>query len=94
MIKVYSLSSVLPGLPNLHFICEHVHCPSCSGSLVVKKVKTRSVFIAGYGSVKVKEYMKQCRSCYAWHGNSKVNKDLIYLPEEIALIENLSNQAY
>jgi len=28
------------------------------------------------------------------HGNSKVNKDLIYLPEEIALIENLSNQTY
>ncbi len=28
------------------------------------------------------------------HGNSKVNKDLIYLPEEIALIENLSNQIY
>ena len=28
------------------------------------------------------------------HGNSKVNKDLKYLPEEIALIENLSNQKY
>ncbi len=28
------------------------------------------------------------------HGNSKVNKDLLYLPEEIALIENLSNQKY
>ncbi len=28
------------------------------------------------------------------HGNSKVNKDLIYLPEEIALIENLSNHIY
>jgi hypothetical protein len=28
------------------------------------------------------------------HGNSKVNKDLLYLPEEIALIENLSNHQY
>jgi len=28
------------------------------------------------------------------HGNSSVNKDLMYLPEEIALIENLSNQHY
>jgi hypothetical protein len=28
------------------------------------------------------------------HGNSSVNKDLLYLPEEIALIENLSNHKY
>ena len=28
------------------------------------------------------------------HGNSNVNKDLLYLPEEIALIENLSNHQY
>ncbi|MBA7581386.1 hypothetical protein ES708_23288 [subsurface metagenome] len=28
------------------------------------------------------------------HGNSNVNKDLLYLPEEIALIENLSNHKY
>jgi len=28
------------------------------------------------------------------HGNSRVNKDLLYLPEEIALIENLSNNNY
>ena len=68
----YSLSSVLPGLPNLHFICEDVHCPSCSGSLVVKKVKTRSVFIANYGSVKVKEHIKQCRSCDSWHSSDEL----------------------
>ena len=28
------------------------------------------------------------------HGNSKLNKDLVYLPEEIALIENLTNNRY
>jgi len=68
----YSLSSVLPGLPTLHFICEHEHCLSCSGSLVIKKVKTRSVFIANYGSVKIREHIKQCRSCDAWHGSEEL----------------------
>lgn len=68
----YSLSSIIPGLPNLHFICEDVHCPSCCGPLVVKKVKTRSVFIANYGNVKVKEHVKQCRSCHTWHGSEEL----------------------
>ena len=56
--------------------------------------ETKTVFPHRTNNTSEQFYRRLKQILRRLHGNSKVNKDLIYLPEEIALIENLSNQAY
>jgi hypothetical protein len=61
------LSSVLGSLPLLHFSFTHTTCSTCSGKLVVVRIKKRKVYTIDYGPLEIKEHQKQCNNCGCWY---------------------------
>ena len=70
--KGYSLSSVLGGLPSLHFSFEQSICPACLGELVIKSVKARKIYTVNYGTLQIKEHKKRCNRCKQWYGSKRL----------------------
>jgi len=92
------LESEMKKLPKLKVVVTHLEKYwdkiFARGIQVNIQGETKTIFPHRTNNTSEQFYRRLKQILRRLHGNSKVNKDLIYLPEEIALIENLSNQTY
>lgn len=65
-----------------------------SGIAVTIKGLNKTIIPQRTNNISEQFYRRLKQKLRRLHGNSSVNKDILYIPEEIALIENLSNNQY